>query len=389
MRKGAFILFVFFLLVSCKKVENDNPILGDETVTFLIGDVPNGYDYEKGIYISGNFEEWSGGRPQFKLKKENDKYYIRVPKYKADISFKFTLGDWNNVECAPNGNPIENRKYSFSKCNDTVIIAIDNWTNKHDNNRPSTAAKNVEVFDAHFEIPQLNRQRKISVYLPPNYHTSGKSYPVLYMLDGQNVFDISTSYSGEWEVDETLNELFENKGFELIVVAIDHGGEKRVNEYSAWASDKFGIAEADAFLKFIVENLKPSIDKSYRTKTNAENTAILGSSLGGLFAHYVAFEVPETFGMSAVFSPSFWFAKGCYEFTEERSHISNSRVYYLAGGKESDDMVPHVTKMVELIKSRGFPQSNIQLKVVTEGTHSETFWRTEFKEAIKWLFEIK
>ncbi len=197
-------------------------------VTFIIDSLPLHHDYEKDIYISGDFEGWTGGQKDFKLSKNNKHYQITIPKIRESISFKFTLGSWSVVECQLNGSPLENRVYSFNKSQDTVYVKIDNWETEVQKLKPSTASKNVHVFSENYKIPQLNRERKISVYLPPDYELSNKKYPVLYIHDGQNVFDAATAYAGEWEVDETLNRLSSKKGLNLIVVAIDHGNDKRI-----------------------------------------------------------------------------------------------------------------------------------------------------------------
>jgi len=369
-----------------KKKQDDNQFFGDEVVTFVIKDFPDAHNFDDDIYISGDFEGWSGGSTPFKLKKENKVYSIDLPKYRETISYKFTKGDWGSVECKEDGNPIENRVYSFKKLKDTIEISILNWTDKRQQNKPSTVADNVQVFAENFEIPQLNRKRRISVYLPPNYNASKENYPVLYMQDGQNVFDVSTSYSGEWEVDETLNTMFNETGLGLIVVAIDHGGNTRLNEYSAWDNEKYGKGEGGLYLDFLVNTLKPEIDKTFRTKSDSQNTAILGSSLGGLFAHYAAIERPDVFGKAAVFSPSFWYAKDGFEFTENATGLNNSKIYYLVGAKEGNDVVKPIKEIVSLMKSKSLTKDEVFEKVVPNGTHSESFWKSEFKEAIKWLF---
>lgn len=392
MKKSIFNLAIICLLFCCKdnRKNDDNKILGDEVVTFIVDDFPNGYDYNNSLYISGDFEGWSGGREQFKLKKVGRQYSISIPKYREVISFKFTLGSWDNVECAQNGNPLENRIYFYSKLKDTVKVSINKWSAPSFINKRSTSAENVQIFDNNFDIPQLKRERKISVYLPPNYKVSNERYPVLYILDGQNVFDESKSYSGEWEVDETLNRIYEETGFGLIVVAIDHGGDKRLNEYSAWDNEKYGKGEGEDLLKFLTQTLKPKIDGAFRTNIDAPSTAIMGSSLGGLFAHYAAFKAPDVYGKAGVFSPSFWYSESCYEFTKKaNSDMSNSRIYYLIGDKEGKDVVSNMTKMIQLIKSNGFPEENVVERIVPNGTHSETLWKAEFEQAIEWLFNIK
>jgi alpha-glucosidase len=389
--KNQFFIIIFVLSqIFCitSKAQNEIPVLANEVVTFVVNDLPKNHNFKDEIFISGDFEGWTGGQEQFKLNKVKNTYLITIPKHKETISFKFTKGNWSNVECKADGNPINNRVFSFKKAKDTLLISILNWNDELKQNKPSTATENVHVFSEDFFIPQLKRKRKISVYVPPNYETSKAHFPVLYIQDGQNVFDLSTSYNGEWEVDETLNTLYDEMGFGLIVVAINHGNDKRINEYSAWGSDKYGKGEGEQYLNFLIETLKPEIDKTFRTKPDAENTAIMGSSLGGLFSHYATMSHPDIFGKAGVFSPSFWFANESFEFTKTHANLKQNRMYFLAGKKEGDEMVQPMQKMIFVMKENGFQNENIYQKIVANGTHSEAFWKSEFKEAITWLFKL-
>lgn len=355
-------------------------------VTFIIDSLPVNHDYKKGIYISGDFEGWTGGTEVYKLTKNITQYQITIPKKRSSISYKFTLGSWDFVECQLNGNPIENRVYSFNKLHDTIHIKIENWKDKTQKTKLSTASKNVHVFAENFKIPQLNRERKISVYLPPNYDSLAKKYPVIYMQDGQNMFDVSTSYAGEWEVDETLNKLSVEKGLDIIVVAIDHGNDKRISEYSPWSNPKYAEGEGDAYLEFIVNTLKPEIDKKYRTKKSAKNTGIMGSSIGGLISHYAVFKYPKIFRKAGVFSPALWYAKESFVFTEKHANLKHVKIYYLVGDNEGVGVVEDVEAMVTILKNNKFPEKNLYTKIVPNGTHNETLWKSEFEDAILWLF---
>ncbi len=355
-------------------------------VTFIVDSLPVDHNYKKDLFISGNFEGWSGGQKDFKLTKSNNHFQITIPKFKETISFKFTLGSWAFVECHLNGNPIENRVYSFNKEQDTVQIKIENWESKTLKEEPSTASKNVHIFAENFKIPQLNRDRKISVYLPPNYETSTEKFPVLYMQDGQNVFDLATSYSGEWEVDETLDKLSIEKDLNLIVVAIDHGNDKRISEYSPWPNPKYAEAEGDKYVDFIVNTLKPEIDRSFRTKKSAKNTAIMGSSIGGLISHYAALKYPKVFGKAGVFSPSFWYSNEVITFTEKHAGLKHLKMYFLVGGQEGEGILEDVENLVNILKNNKFPEKNLYTKIVPDGNHSESFWKSEFESAILWLF---
>ncbi len=376
------IIVIYFLTIfvcfSCKE-ENENPVLGEEVVTFKINKLPENHNFEEDIFISGDFEGWSGGRDQFKLNKKDEVYSISIPKYREIINFKFTKGNWESVECQPDGNPIENRTYSFDGKDETIELEIVNWSTAESTESPSTASENVSIFEDNFLMPQLDRQRTIRVYLPPNYDNSEDNYPVLYIHDGQNVFDLKTSYSGEWEVDETLDKLYQEEGFSLIVVAIDNDGEKRLNEYSPWDHKKFGKGQGMVYAQFIVNTLKPKIDQSFRTKTDKNNTAIMGSSMGGLISHYTALQYPDVFGKAGVFSPSFWYSEDVFDFSKKHSNTKDLRLYFLAGGKEGGNptfegiskTAKDMNTMIDVLKSGGFPAENINSKIEPEGEHNE------------------
>lgn len=354
-------------------------------VTFVISDLPKNTLQNASIYISGDFEGWSGGQEKFKLNKKNNSYLITLPKQSGKINFKFTQGSWDLVETTISGNNIDNRTYQFIGKKDSVKIKIINWNNPLE--KKSTAAKNVFVLSENFYIPQLDRKRKIRIYLPPNYDTSLKSYPVLYMHDGQNLFDNATSYAGEWEIDETLNKLYKEIGFELIVIGIDNGGEKRMDEYSPWKNKKYGGGEGDAYLDFIVQTLKPYVDNNYRTKSNKENSAIMGSSMGGLISHYAGLKYPDIFTKIGVFSPSFWFSKDTFYYTKKHAQLNNTKMFFLVGEQEGENIVMDMGKMIKLMKNNGFPYKNISQKVIPNGQHNEALWRNNFEEAVLWLFE--
>jgi len=244
----------------------------------------------------------------------------------------------------------------------------------------STASKNVSTFT--IEAPQLKTTKKIWIYLPQNYSASAqKKYSVIYMNDAQNLFDKKTSYAGEWNVDEKLDSL----KAQVIVVGIEHGNDKRTEELTPFKNEKYGGGNADNYLDFIVKTLKPYIDKNYRTKTKAKNTIIMGSSLGGLVSYYAILKYPETFGKASVFSPSFWFSNDIYTLTEQAPKIK-TKIYFLCGDKESDDMVNDLKKMERLLdKNRCYCLHLNKTKIVKGGEHNEKLWRDNFVNAILWL----
>ena len=362
-------------------------------VTFLVEKLPENTPENATIYISGDFEGWTGGQEPYKLSKNKNTYFITLPKQSTTIHFKFTQGSWNSVETDLEGNDLNNRTYTYTSKTDTVKAEILNWANT--TIKKSTATENVSVLSEKFYIPQLDRNRKIWIYLPPGYDESDKHYPVMYMHDGQNLFDSSLSFSGEWEVDETLNKLYQEKGMAMIVIGIDNGGNKRLDEYSPWKNEKYGGGEGEAYVDFIVNDLKPYVDKNYKTIANKNQTAIMGSSMGGLISYYAALKAPDVFGKIGVFSPAFWFSNESFTYAKTNGNIKDTKMYLLAGDKEGEKVaideinqtVKGINDMVKILKQEGFTPDNITTKVVPDGLHNEKMWRENFEEAVLWLFD--
>ncbi|MFZ1313672.1 MAG: alpha/beta hydrolase-fold protein [Chitinophagaceae bacterium] len=246
----------------------------------------------------------------------------------------------------------------------------------------SSASGNVIIIDTAFAIPQLQRSRKIWVYLPAGYSTSKKKYPVLYMHDGQNVFDNATSYAGEWGVDEFLDSV---KLKESIVVAIDNGLNKRMNEYNPYDSERFGKGEGGFYVDFLVKTLKPYIEKKYRTKKCRKSRFIAGSSMGGLISLYAVLKYPRVFGGAGIFSPAFWVAPKIYDDIQSKGRKVNGKLYFYAGKQEGETMVPYMLKAFEALTS--VSRSKISTVIRDEGKHNEATWRKEFPLFYEWLLK--
>jgi predicted alpha/beta superfamily hydrolase len=246
----------------------------------------------------------------------------------------------------------------------------------------STASKQVSTFT--IEAPQLGTTKKIWLYLPENYESCTKRLPVIYMHDGQNLFDKATAPYGEWAVDETLDSL----KAQVIVIGIEHGGNKRIEELTPYPNAKYGGGKADAYLDFVVNTLKPHIDKNYRTKPGKKHTAIFGSSLGGLVSFYAVLKHPDVFGKAGVFSPSFWYSNDIYDLMK-KAPKTKAKIYFLAGDSESkdDDVVGDMERMVTLLDSNRCACLKLNKSVVVKGgQHNEKLWRESFAKAYLWLF---
>ena len=256
-------------------------------------------------------------------------------------------------------------------------------------NAQSTASKQVSTFT--IDAPQLETQKKIWVYLPKDYQISNNSYPVIYMHDAQNLFDDKTSFVGEWKVDEYLDTLDKN---ESIIIGIEHGNEKRIEELTPYPNEKYGGGKGDDYLNFIIKTLKPYVDSNYRTLSIKEDTSIWGSSLGGLISLYAVIKYPETFGKAGIFSIAIWINKNdMFELVKNSEIDPEKKFYFLVGSEEGETMedtsamVSDQHEMVQLLKDKGIINGNIIDKVIPNGHHNETLWSTNFPEAYQWLIK--
>ncbi|AMM53017.1 hypothetical protein TH61_16500 [Rufibacter sp. DG15C] len=269
-------------------------------------------------------------------------------------------------------------------------MEIESWSDFHASpDKVHTASANVKVLSHEFWMPQLNRSRRVWIYLPPDYATSGKKYPVLYMHDGQNLFDAFYGFSGEWGIDESMDKLFMEKGLSAIIVAPDNGGDQRMNEYTAWKNDKYGGGQGEAYVDFLAQTLKPYIDAHYRTKPEKKYTGVAGSSMGGLISLYAVMKHPQVFGKAGVFSPAFWVSPEMYDYVSKNKVPKDVKIVLLAGEKEGKDMVPDMARMRDLLLQKGLKKKNLQYEVHADGEHKESFWQREFPDAFTWLFSKK
>lgn len=251
----------------------------------------------------------------------------------------------------------------------------------------STLTQNVKVITTRFNMPQLNRTRRVWVYLPSGYDGSDKRYPVLYMHDAQNLFDSRTSATGvEWRVDETLAALQHTGDHGAIVIGIDHGVKNRINEFSPWKNPRHGGGDGEKYTKFIVETLKPFVDKHFRTLPDREHTAMMGSSMGGLITLYAGLSHQETFGRLGVFSPSLWFSKEVFPFVEAAKLQHTMKIYMLGSERESAYMRRNLLHLYDSLLKAGFVKDQLSLVIHDDGGHNESFWAREFPEAYLWLF---
>ena len=334
------------------------------------------------IFMAGSFNNWNPADEKYKIVKLDDAVSIDLLLPTGIYPFKFTRSGWEKAEVNSNGKDIDNRTIKLAS-DTTIELDIEGWKDDFPETiKQHTASSNVQVMDTAFFIPQLNRTRRIWLYLPAGYNSSRKKYPVLYMHDGQNLFDELTSAYGEWGVDECLDSLIDKGNTACIVVGVDNG-PKRINEYIPYDHAEYGKAEGAEYVRFLAETLKPFIDKKYRTLSSKENTFIAGSSLGGLISYYAMLRYPETFGKAGIFSPSFWIAPGINDLTDSVCSKLNGQFFFFAGELESDSMVSDMKTIADKLGEN----SKALIYVVTdpEGKHNESTWRKWFSEFYLWI----
>jgi len=344
-------------------------------------------DDARPVYISGNFNNWHTQDLNFEMEKiGNGLYHFKFASdfvYPEELLYKFTKGDWSEVEIDKYGNRTENRS-----CKDHRGVRkehVDKWRKNWLPFKPNFLPK-VHLISEEFEIPQLNKTRRIWALLPYDYEESKESYPVLYLQDAQNLFNEKAKY-GNWEIDKKLAVMSEYKIGKIIVIAIEHAEHDRIKEYNV-GKTLLGVGQGKKYIRFITDTLKPFVDKNFRTKTEREHTGIGGSSMGGLVSIFSGLMYPEVYGKLMIFSPSLWVIPKMDFNNIDFSEPGDTKIYLYAGGDESATMIEHVKLFKKNMIQNEFVTSKmkINLSINLLGKHNETYWSDEFPKAIEWLF---
>jgi predicted alpha/beta superfamily hydrolase len=358
-------------------------LMGQQKITFKTGKIASSKVSDVHLFLAGDFNSWNPADKAWELLPDGTgSFRLLKDMPKGIYNFKITKGSWQTVECNTLGKPIDNR--SITVLNDTIVtMNIDGWQDNYASiEKKHTASAQVHIITEKFDMPQLGRQRRVWIYLPADYHLSKRKYPVIYMHDGQNLFDDYTSGYGEWGIDEILDKLSGKN--ECIVVGVDHGGDYRITEYDPYDS-KYGKGQGDDYVDFMAKTLKPYIDSNYRTKTGARYTTIAGSSMGGLISMYAALKYPDIFGNAGIFSPAFWIAPEIYRFAQQKQLPRRSRFYFVCGDAESGSMVADMKKMADLIRAKGKSEQKTPIVIIKGASHNEKQWNGDFPAFYSWL----
>ena len=343
---------------------------------------------ERTIFITGNFNNWNPRDKHFSLQQTEEGYCIDINDeiLPSEIEYKFTKGGWENVEIDSEAQFTPNRKVNNNAIDveDSVEVCSLNLSPFKEE-----YFTKIELISENFYIPQLNKTRKVWALLPYDYETTEKSYPVLYLQDAQNLFNEESPF-GNWEIDKKLSLLAEYGIGDIIIIAVEHGSEYRIQEYVFEDDNEYAVkAEGKKYIRFITDTLKPYVDQHFRTLPDREHTGIGGSSLGALISIYGGFLYPEVYSKLMLFSPSLWLNPN-NNFPMLIFHQPYyTKVYMYGGEPEGSDMVKRINLFKDAM-SRWEESKSIEFEVRTsihpEGKHEEFYWSQEFPRALEWLF---
>lgn len=244
----------------------------------------------------------------------------------------------------------------------------------------------VDTLDA---VPSriLGNERPVHVYLPAGYAAGTRRYPVVYMQDGQNLFDPALSFAGAWHAQDAVDRA-RRRSAQAILVGIANRGTERLDEYSPFVDPAHGGGRGERYLAFVTDELKPLIDARYRTLGGAPHTIVAGSSMGGLFALYAFFFRPDIFGGAAALSPALWFAGGAIFPFIEHAPFPGGRIHLDVGTLEGANAAVNARRMRDLLVTRGY-RAGVDLQWMEEegARHNEAAWGRRFRRALPFLLE--
>lgn len=373
----------------------------------LFVSVPENTPKNAKLTLGGDFNSWNPTADGYQLTRLSDRrYQFTFENFDVGkvLNFKVTRGSWESVEIADSGANRDNRNFLITEEHHVMEIEVADWADLSDKEAPSTIVGTLVFEDV--ELPTFAGKRKLRIYLPPDYDNNGKYYPVIYMTDAQNVFDNKTANAGEWQLDELMEGLAkEGSALTSIVVAIDHAGENRTMEYlpfhyggSSWSLfnwDAGKLGKGKQFADWLVSDLKPLIDKQYRTLSGREHTSIMGSSMGGLISCYTALLHQATFSKAGCLSSAFLkrlVADEWLEFIANTPKKQPVRFHIDMGDNEfglfGEDILKETQEVHDALVTAGFSKSDVRYQVIAGGTHDEPSWRARTRDILEWLNKI-
>lgn len=340
------------------------------------------------IFIAGNHPGIGNWSPNtVPLERLNDSVWSFTGTFPTGtvLQFKITNGTWDGEALYDSISVPRNSVITVTK-DTTVILRPLLWKSQLTAMKPESAIRGKVVYHRQMAGAGLNYRRDVMVWLPPSYESKpSKRYPVLYVHDGQNIFDPSTAFTGyDWRVDEIADSLIALKVIGEIIVIGVYNTPDRLQEYS---DSPLG----SAYINFVASVLKPMIDSAYRTKPDRHHTAVMGSSMGALSSLLFVWKRPDVFGAAACLSTSFWYdnEKTLNEVKAYDGRKKDIRIYIDCGGKEKD-LLGDFRRMADILQRKGFTKGkDLEYFLDTHGVHSERSWANRVWRPLVFLFGKK
>ena len=355
-------------------------------------------------FVAGNLTaigSWSPDGLRFKRNAEGQLVATFTAPADAVVEYKLTKGTWGTVEKDAKGRDIANRRLKVQPQLDglpqRIEVSVPAWGGQQ---AAKSTVTGTLILHKAFGSANLKKPRTIAIWLPPSYPNSTERYPVLYLQDGQNLFDASTAAFGtEWNADETATERIEQNRISPIILVGIWNTPDRIMEYTPTFDKSIGAGgSGEAYVRFLTEELKPFIDRSYRTKPDRESTVIGGSSLGGLISLYACEKSSSTFSGCAAISPTLgWddeaFLKG---FENSADWVHSTRIWLDMGSREGKshetqiNSLERANRFADILKGRGRVHGKeLRFLSVFEGQHNEAAWSKRFGDVLEFFFGSK
>lgn len=380
--------------------------VADPVLVNFVVEVPKDTPADAKVQLSGSAPElgnWSGGG-LILVKGKDGKYRGSARLPLGTVEYKATCGSWDTVEKNASGGDIANRRLDVKESTD-VIIAVMAWASgqpvaQSPPERKPSRSGDIRLHPG-FHSKALDNDRDVIVYLPPDYEKNSKQrYPVLYMHDGQNVFDAATSFLGiEWQADEHAERLIRQGKIEPLIIVGIYNTPARMDEYTPQA-DKGRNAggKANRYARFLVEEVKPFIDRTYRTRPGREDTGVAGSSLGGLVSLYICAEYPQVFSKCGAISPALMWAdrRILRDAKANGAWMKDARIWLDMGTAEGRQIesfnraVEDTRELVRIFESHGLTKGKeYEYEEVKGAGHNEKAWAERFDRTLIYLFPAR
>lgn len=383
-------------------VSSDIPDAAAPALTFALFAIPDNTPANAELFVAGTFNDWNPRDPRHRLTRDAlGVYRASVPGLSegAPVEYKFTRGSWATVERDDDGNEVPNRRTSYAAARPVVAGSVARWADL--GRAASTRSGDVRVL-RDVAIPQLGVARDVWVYLPRGYATTELRYPVVYMLDGQNLFDArAAAFGREWGVDEAAETLaLEGDLPGLIVVGLANSAARGC-EYNVFVDDPHPAcadrtALGDRTVAFLADTLKPMIDGMFRTLPGRESTAVAGSSMGGSMAVRAGVTRSDVFSRVAALSPSYQNVNtapvGMPGAIRARPPAMPLRVHQDMGSAErireldAATLTRNMEAVRDALRATGTADAAQRAVVVPGATHDEAAWSRRITEVLRWLW---